>query len=166
MCKIWNDQHPNIAREWANKQKLIMEALGAAPGVLSVSVTNSNTLFVKFCLMKLSCPLMGLRLADHRFCRLPNWRGGWAYHVATDDNRRAPWWGYVWYPFCVTVRMGMESFQMSSAWFLLPPPRGSYFQSRLSFKLLLPCSSPPSHTLFFASLPSFYLIDPVLSQLC
>lgn len=129
-----------------------MEALGAAPGVLGVSMTNSNILFVKFCLMKLSCPLMGLRLADHRFCHLTNWRGGWAYYVATDEDERAPWWWYVRYPFCVAVRMRMESFQVSSAWFLLPPPHGSYFQSRLPFKLVLPCSSRPSHTLFFVSL--------------
>ena len=115
-----------------------MEALGAAPGVLSVSMTNSNILFVKFCLMKLSCLLMGLRFADHRFCRLTHWRGGWAYHVVTDENKRAPWWWYARYPFCVTVRMGTDSFQTSWAWFLLPPPRGSYFQSRLSFKLFCP----------------------------
>lgn len=47
-----------------------MGALGAAPGVLSVLMTNSNILFVKFCLMKLSCPLMALCLGDHWFCHL------------------------------------------------------------------------------------------------
>lgn len=47
-----------------------MGALGAAPGVLSVLMTNSNILFVKFCLMKLSCPLMVLCLGDHWFCHL------------------------------------------------------------------------------------------------
>lgn len=133
-----------------------------SPSALSVSVTNSNTLFVKFCLMKLSCPLMGLRLADHRFCRLPNWRGGgWTYHVATDGNRRAPWWDksdihFVW-------QSGWEwvIFQMSSAWFLHSlHPRGVML-SRADYHLNFFCPAPhPLLTLFFASLPLFYLMNP------
>lgn len=123
-----------------------MEALGAAPGVLSVSVTNSNTLFVKFCLMKLSCPLM----------KPPCWSTDSAVYQ-TDGMSLPCCNGWQQESAMVGIRLisilcdsqdGNESFQMSSAWFL-PPPRGSYFQSRLSFKLLLPCSSSHYSLLLF-----------------
>lgn len=58
---------PSPSQRIGKLAEIDYESLGSSPCVLSVLATNSNTLFVRFCSMKLSRPLMVLCLGDHGF---------------------------------------------------------------------------------------------------
>lgn len=83
----------------------------------------------------------------------------------TDKSKTIQLFWYIQYPFCVTIKMRIWSFLVSSPWFLLPGHQGSYVHSRLLTRLFrhkksfLFFSSLLFQALLLASLLAYCLMD-------